>query len=497
MSAAQFRFPHPSPFSSPMITLPSYVPTTGYRQTIEGQSVPSAESFQVTNPATGAPFADCPSASQEQLEVAIRAARKAQAGWARTSYESRRDALHALAAAMESDIEVLAGILTAEQGKPLARAREEVFKATQQMRLLSSIAIPDQTGVDSAGHRFTVRYRPVGVVGAITPWNMPVILAIWKIAHALYCGNAVVLKPSPYTPLSTLRLGELSQRVLPPGVLNIVAGGDDLGRWISEHPHIDKVSFTGSVRTGKRVMVSAAGTLKRVTLELGGNDAAIVLKDLDPRRIAGRLYSGAFSNAGQICMAIKRLYVEAPIFDSVCHELERLVEATRVGNGFDPEVTMGPVQNAMQYRIVSEVLDEARQDPQAKILGGSQRFSESGYFVAPRVVAHPSEHTRVVHEETFGPLLPVMKFDDAEEVIAKANDSRYGLGGSVWSQDTDRAEQLASRLEVGTAWINHHMGSDPLMPFGGLKESGIGREMSALGLHHYMEAQVLSFRPLP
>ena len=472
------------------------VPSQGYVQTIDGAAVTSAEHFDVINPATAKPFATCPAASREEFERAVTAARQAFPAWRDAGYAHRRQLMHAFADAMLADCDRLAAIVTAEQGKPYSRAQDEVVRAAAQMRALSSIEVRDERGTDSTGRPYDLRYRPLGVVGAITPWNMPVILGIWKVAHALYTGNTIVLKPSPYTPLATLRLGELGTKIFPPGVFNVLAGTDELGRWMTEHGEIDKISFTGSVRTGKLVMASAAATLKRVTLELGGNDAAVVLKDVDPKAMAQRLFAGAFANSGQICMAIKRLYVQEPIFDAVCEELATLAMKTKVGDGFDPEVTMGPVQNAMQYRIVSEVLKETQEDPQAEILGGQQSVPSGGYFVAPRIVAHPSEQARVVQEETFGPLLPVLKFADVEEVLERANASRYGLSGSIWSADMDRAAALAARLEVGTAWVNHHLGSDPFVPFGGVKESGIGREMSLIGLQHYMEPRVVSARPL-
>ncbi|MGE4336958.1 MAG: aldehyde dehydrogenase family protein, partial [Pigmentiphaga sp.] len=472
------------------------VPTDGYQHLIDGTQVASASRFAVINPATGQPFAECPSASEEELERAVLAARRSLPEWQAVGPDRRRMALHALAASIEADIETLAAILTSEQGKPLVSARDEIQRAAVQMRRLSEIPLASEPGVDSAGRPFEVQYRPLGVVGAITPWNMPVLLAASKISHALYTGNTVVLKPSPYTPLATLRLGALARGILPPGVLNILAGTDDLGRWMTAHPGIAKLSFTGSVRSGKSVMATAAATLKRVTLELGGNDAAVVLQDADPASIAQRLLAGAFTNGGQICMAIKRLYIEAPIYDAVCTELAERVARIVVGDGFDPAVAMGPVQNAMQYDTVRSVLAEASHSASARILGGSQSLPATGYFVAPRVIAGPDERSRLVQEETFGPLLPVMRFDDVDEVIARANNSRYGLSGSVWSADRERAAALASRLEVGTAWVNHHLGSDPLVPFGGSKESGIGREMALTGLRHYMEPRVLSVRQL-
>ncbi|WP_439589161.1 aldehyde dehydrogenase family protein [Hydrogenophaga sp.] len=469
---------------------------SGYAQTIDGAAVFSEASYPVINPATGVPFADCPSASKEELDRAVAAASRAFPAWRDADVQVRRAALHRFADAVDAEQDGLSAVLTMEQGKPLNRARDEISRAAEQMRRLSLIDMPTETLQDSAGRPFDVQYRPMGVVGAITPWNMPIILAMSKISHALYTGNTLVLKPSPYTPLATLRLGQLGIGIFPPGVLNVLAGPDELGRWMTEHATISKITFTGSVRTGKKVMASAAETLKRVTLELGGNDAAIVLKDVDPVAIAPRLFAGAFVNSGQVCMAIKRLYVEAPVFEPLCAELARLAKEVTVGDGFDPEVTMGPVQNAMQYRIVHEVLDEVLRDPQAQVLGGTQQIPAQGYFVAPRVIAQPAQTSRVVTEETFGPLLPVLKFDDVDEVIEKANSTRYGLSGSVWTGDLARATDLAQRMDVGTAWVNHHVGSDPCVPFGGTKESGIGRENSLLGLRHYMEPHVVSVRPL-
>ena len=470
------------------------VAATGYVQTIDGEAVGSQASFHVVNPATGRPFASCPDASRQELERAVQAARRAFPAWREQGAERRRAALHAFADAVEGELDALAALLTTEQGKPLHRARDEIVRAAAQTRRLSSIALQTDEGVDSVGNPFRVQYRPLGVVGAITPWNMPVILGMSKIAHALYTGNTLVLKPSPYTPLTTLRLGQIGARHFPPGVLNVLAGGNALGGWMTAHEDIDKITFTGSARTRKMVMAAAAATLKRVTLELGGNDAAIVLADVDPVAVAPKLFAAAFVNSGQVCMAIKRLYVQAPVFDALCDELARLASQARVGDGFDPAVDLGPIQNAMQYDIVQQVLAEVRRDPQAVIRGGGQAVPADGYFQAPLIVVNPGEHTRVVTEETFGPVLPVMKFEHLDEALRKANDTRQGLSGSIWSADVARAAQLAEQLEVGTAWVNHHVGSDACVPFGGVKESGLGRENALLGLRHYMEPHVVSVR---
>ena len=318
----------------------------------------------------------------------------------------------------------------------------------------------------------------------------PIVLAVPKITQALYVGDTIVVKPSPYTPLTTLRLGELAQRVLPPGVLNVVAGGNDLGQWITEHPGIDKISFTGSVATGKRVLASAAGTLKRVTLELGGNDAAIVLDDVKPAEVAPRIFQAAFVNSGQVCMAIKRLYVHDSIYDAMCDELVALARKARVGDGFDPDVTMGPVQNKMQYERVLGILEDTRRSG-ARILTGGNPLPGDGYFIEPTIVADIAEGTRLVDEEPFGPVLPVIRYTDIDDAIRRANDTRFGLGGSIWTNDLARGEALAARLEAGTAWVNQHVGTEAGVPFGGCKESGLGREYAELGLKGYMEAQVV------
>jgi acyl-CoA reductase-like NAD-dependent aldehyde dehydrogenase len=304
-----------------------------------------------------------------------------------------------------------------------------------------------------------------------------------------------VQKPSPYTPLATLRMGETARGVLPPGVLNILAGGNELGSWMTAHPGIDKISFTGSVRTGKQVVASASSNLKRVTLELGGNDAAIVLDDVDPGAIAPQLFRAAFSNCGQVCVAIKRLYVPESLYEPMCDALAGIARSVRVGDGLDPESQMGPLQNRMQYEKVLAILQNAK-DAGARIVCGGHALDRPGYFIAPTIVADIKEGTRLVDEEPFGPVLPVIKYHDVDDAVRRANDSRYGLSGSVWTNDLARGAEIAGRLEVGTASVNQHAIPDATVPFGGAKESGLGREYSALGLKSYMEAQVVTVSPL-
>jgi acyl-CoA reductase-like NAD-dependent aldehyde dehydrogenase len=466
---------------------------------IDGRAETSAASFDVVNPATGQPFARCPDASREQLEQAVGAARRAFPAWSGLSFADRRSRLHQLAHAMRGRIEDLAPLLVREQGKPLAAARSELSHAPEQIERLCSIEVTGEVLRDDASGRIELRYRPLGVVGIITPWNVPIGIAIGRIAQALYTGNTAVQKPSPNTPLTTLKVGELAREALPPGVLNIVAGGNDLGPWMTSHPGIDKIAFTGSIATGKKVLASAASSLKRVTLELGGNDAAIVLDDVDPEEVAPRLFWAAFANCGQVCVAIKRLYVHERIYEPMCQALARIARSVVVGDGLDAGTQLGPIQNKMQYERVLEILDDTKRRG-ARILAGGGPVDRPGYFVEPTIVADIAEGTRLVDEEPFGPILPVLRYSDVDDAIRRANATRYGLGGSIWTNDLQKGAELAARLEVGTAWVNEHRTPDPFVPFGGAKESGIGREYSALGLKSYMEAQVINVstaRPLP
>jgi acyl-CoA reductase-like NAD-dependent aldehyde dehydrogenase len=318
-----------------------------------------------------------------------------------------------------------------------------------------------------------------------------VILAVWKIAPALLAGNSLVLKPSPYTPLSSLKLGEVLRGVLPPGVFSVVAGGDELGKWITEHPAVRKISFTGSVATGKKIAAIAAPDLKRVTLELGGNDPAIVLADVDPKAVAEKVFRAAFQNSGQVCVAVKRLYVHESIHDAVLDEIAELARNAVVGDGLEDGVEYGPINNAPQFERVRELVDDARHAG-GRIVAGGAPLDRDGYFYAPTVVADVAEGVRLVDEEQFGPALPVMSFRDVDEAIERANASHFGLGGSIWTADLERGAELAQRLECGTGWVNQHLNLVPNAPFGGSKWSGIGVENGPWGLAAFSEYQVIN-----
>ena len=459
--------------------------------TINGQAHGAGQSLEVVDPSTGEVFARCPAAGPAELDQAVAAARRAFGPWRQRSFAERRAAISRVAEVLRVHQEELAVLLTREQGKPLGQSRDEITRAATQSEGKAAIAIEPEVIVESAERHIELRYEPLGVVGIITPWNAPINLAAGPLTSALYTGNTAVLKPSPHTPLTTLRLGELLRPVLPAGVLNVLAGGDELGAAMAAHPHIDKIAFTGSVEAGKKVMASAAGTLKRLTLELGGNDAAIVLEDVDPLAVAPKLFFAAFVNSGQVCMAVKRIYAHESIYEALCAALAAEARKAKLGRGADPSTTLGPIQNREQYERVTALLAETRRSG-ARILCGGELPQTPGYFVPPTVVADVDETSRLVQEEQFGPILPVLRFRDVEDAIRRANDTRYGLSGSVWSRDTARAAEIAARLEVGTAWVNQHRTTAATVPFGGAKESGVGRQYSVLGLKSYMEPRVLS-----
>ena len=469
---------------------------TDFALLIDGELVSAPGSLDVINPATGKVFARCPAAGRAELDRAVAAARRASASWSALSFEERTAAIKRMAAVLRANQDSLAELLTREQGKPVGQSRDEIGRAASQAEGMSAIPIPVETLVDDAERRIELRYRPLGVVGIITPWNAPINLAAGPLTAALYTGNTVVLKPSPYTPLSTLKVGELLRDVFPRGVINILAAGDECGQWMSEHPGIDKISFTGSVGTGKKVMASAAGTLKRVTLELGGNDAAIVLDDVDPKTVAPKLFFAACVNSGQVCMAIKRIYAHEKIYDALCDALADEARKARIGDGLDPQTQFGPIQNRMQYDKVVGILNDTKQSG-ARVLAGGELPQRPGYFVPPTVVTNVEDNSRIVREEQFGPVVPVLKFSSVDDAVRRANDTRFGLAGSVWSRDPERAAAIAARLEVGTAWVNQHRATSATVPFGGAKESGMGRQYSILGLKENMEPQVISVLKTP
>lgn len=453
---------------------------SNFSMTINGELVKSESSLYVINPRTADVFARCPAATLQHLNTAVDAAKKAVPVWSSLSFAERRDYILKFTAAVRENQDSLEALLMLEQGKPLPQAREEITRALAQADAIIQIEIQPEILVDDEIRRVELHYVPQGVVGVISPWNAPVVLAIGPMVSALYTGNAVVLKPSPYTPLCTLRLGEIAKEVFPPGVVNVISGDNDIGQWMTEHANIDKISFTGSVATGKRVLASCSGTLKRFTLELGGNDAAIVLDDSNIREVAKKIAATAFVNAGQVCMAIKVVFVDEKIFDEFC---DALVEEVL-------KLDIGPLQNRMQFDKICSLLEDLRNTNARILLGGNA--TGQGYFVEPTIVTDVSINSRIVREEQFGPILPIQRFRDPMEVIRWINNQRLALGGSIWSSNVQRATELAMHVNVGTVWVNQHRVTAANVPFGGMRESGIGRNYSSHGLKSNMEPKVIN-----
>lgn len=461
-----------------------------FKLLIDGQAIDGAAEFDVVNPATGTAFARCPRADSAMADRAVAAAKAAFPGWSATPIDERAAKVAALADALEARAGEFAGLLTAEQGKPLDQAMFEVMGSVFTLRAFAAMRPETRTLRDTAGKQVIEHRTPLGVVVAITPWNFPIILLMNKLGPALVAGNTMVAKPAPTTPLTTLLFGELCREMLPAGVVNIVCDQNDLGALLTSHPDVAKVAFTGSTATGKKVMASAAAGVKRVTLELGGNDAAIVLDDVDPVQVARKVYAGAMTNAGQICVAIKRAYVPEALYDAFCDELARLAREAVVDDGANQGTQVGPIQNAMQFEKVKALLADAAQ--RGTVLAGGEPLDRPGYFIPPTIVRDLDEDAPLVREEQFGPVLPVLKYDDLDAVIARANDSEYGLGGTVWGRDVARATDVAMRIDAGTVWVNQHMAIDATVPFRGAKQSGLGGELGQDGLHEYTQAHIIN-----
>jgi acyl-CoA reductase-like NAD-dependent aldehyde dehydrogenase len=458
--------------------------------TIGGHSRPGSATFAVVDPATGSVFGHCPLATSADLDDAVEAARTAFDAWSRTDVESRSDCILRLADLLANHVDEIASLTTREQGKPLMAARREVQAGIGFLKAAAGLRPPVDTVQDDEAALIRVFRKPLGVVGSITPWNHPILIACWHIGPALIAGDAVVIKPSGYTPFGTLLLVEIMNRVLPAGVVNSVTGEGEIGRAMSGHAGIDKIVFTGSSPTGRDIMRSGAANLKRLTLELGGNDAAIVLADADVERCVDNIFMKSFGNSGQTCAAIKRLYVHESIHDRLVAQLVERAQAAKVGPGTEEGVQFGPVQNKAQFDYVCELAEDTVHNG-GRFACGGQPLQGEGYFFPLSVAVDVRDGMRIVDEEQFGPILPVIQFSDVDEAIAAANSSENGLGGSIWTRDEERGAELALRLECGTAWVNNHSQLSPAAPFGGAKQSGIGVEFGNYGLEEYMQLQAV------
>ncbi|OIW30388.1 aldehyde dehydrogenase-like protein [Coniochaeta ligniaria NRRL 30616] len=466
--------------------------TTYNGNIINGAFVSTPTTRHSIDPATGEPLYEVPVASKADLEDAVSHARAAFKTWSLTTHEERSALMLKYADAVEANHADIAKLLTMEQGKPISLSNKEVTMSIHWLRTFATMQIPEEVLEDDEERTIYSTHPPVGVVGAIVPWNWPVLLGLGKVGPALMTGNTVIVKPSPFTPYCDLKLGELAMPIFPPGVFQVLSGEDSLGPWMTSHPDIDMISFTGSIPTGKRVAASCAQTLKRCVLELGGNDAAIVCGDVDIAKCMPKIATMAFLNSGQICMCAKRIYVHESIYDEF---RDAMVEFTKknikTGGGFEDGVVVGPVQNSMQFELVKGMYAEVEKCGWKVALEGKVRSSGKGYFIEPAIIDNPPEDSQIVREEPFGPIVPLMKWSSEEDVIGRANALRTGLGTSVWSKDVANAEKMARQISAGSVWVNSHFDVAPNVPFGGHKESGIGMEWGIEGFRHFTNSRSL------
>ena len=461
---------------------------------VNGEAVAAEATSPVDNPATGEVIAQVPAPAASFVDDVVAVARSAFEGWSRDA-AARRDAVARCGDRLHEVGEDIARWLTLEQGKPLARARAEVELAANWFTWTSELPTDSARLRDEPTETIDLHRRPYGVVAAITPWNYPIILAVAKIAPALLAGNTVVLKPSPATPVATLRMGAALADVLPPGVLNVLTGDVQLGHALVSHAGVAKVSLTGSVATGKAVAAAAAQDLKRVTLELGGNDAAVVLPGADLDEVAEPLFWIAFENSGQFCAAIKRIYVPDTLADDLVDRMGELARSAVVGDGMAPDTQLGPLTTPAQRDFVRTLVEEAR-SAGARVVAGGHDLDGAGNFYAPTIVGEVPPGTRLEQEEQFGPALPVIAYSELDEAVERANRTRYGLGGSVWGPEA-AAVEVADRLRAGTVWVNTHADLRNDAPFGGIGWSGLGSEYGIWGLHEFSYMKVLNVHRRP
>jgi aldehyde dehydrogenase (NAD+) len=470
----------------------AWVAALNLQMTINGVDASSNARSTVIDPSFEQPIATYPEAGPEHLERAVAAAAAAFPGWSARPWTERRAALERFADRLEETRMDFAVILACESGRPLRWCLREMLGAVSYARILAALELPSRD-LSVSGLSARIKRKALGVVGAIAPWNAPVILAVAKIANALLVGDTLVLRPSPFTPLSALYLGLIGREVFPPGVFNVITGDAEIGAAMTTHPKVAKISFTGSTATGKKIAAAAAASLKKLTLELGGNDPAIVLPDADIDAVAQAVLNTALANCGHFCAAIKRLYVHGDIYDEVCRAVVGLAESVIMGSGFDQSTTMGPLQNRPQFERVWDLFDDAVGQG-GRVLAGGWRVEGPGLFIPPTLVDGLDHDVRLVKEEQFGPVLPIIRFSDDDQVVAMANNTTYGLGGSIWTREIDRGVALADRLEVGTAWVNQHGAFTAALPMPFAKESGIGIDYAEYGLAEHTRPMLINAR---
>ena len=451
--------------------------------------------FLSLNPSTLEVIGEVANTSGEEIEVKIEKAKKAQKLWSARPDEERKEILLKVAEALQSNSKYLAEWITREQGKPLSGpgANFEMQACVGWTQVPASLDLSEEIVFEDETRKDILYRNPIGIVAAIAPWNWPLMIAIWQIIPSLRMGNAVIIKPSEYTTFCSLEMIKVINTVLPEDILQVVTGKGEVGAYLTGHPEIGKIMFTGSIATGKKIIESSVKNMARLTLECGGNDAGILVPGLDVAKHVENLFWGAFLNMGQTCACLKRLYVHENDYEKVMNALAEYSSHIPMGNGAEETNVLGPIQNKMQYDKIQDLIRDSEN------IGADFRFKGQkpdleGYFIPVMLVGNVDNGDRIVDEEQFGPVLPIIKYKTLEEAIIKANDSENGLGASVWSDDSEQAQKVAAQLEAGTVWINQHGAIHPFVPFGGAKQSGYGVEFGIEGLKAVTVPKVISIK---